>query len=314
MKIIKILTAIGNSNLNNMLKKENEFEVLENDIFYREGILEFLEKNRNIDILILYEKLNGEIEIIDLIKSIKKINNKINIFFILENENYELEKFLKKENIKDIFINDEIDIKKFIEEIKKINFNNNKSLEEEIMRLKDLINKKDEEIIKYKNNIFQNSEKNKIVTIIGEKKIGKSLIISNLKKIYENIYERNLDYEFKEIDITDINEIKNLSKISYKFIFIYERDLKKIKINRKIIDDLIKKNRIDYEKINIIFNKVNKYSINKRIVKNIFYEIKILGNIKLNIYSDYLLNKKNNYKNENIKLKKEYLKIIRNLK
>ena len=314
MKIIKILTAIGNSNLNNMLKKENEFEVLENDIFYREGILEFLEKNRNIDILILYEKLNGEIEIIDLIKSIKKINNKINIFFILENENYELEKFLKKENIKDIFINDEIDIKKFIEEIKKINFNNNKSLEEEIMRLKDLINKKDEEIIKYKNNIFQNSEKNKIVTIIGEKKIGKSLIISNLKKIYENIYERNLDYEFKEIDITDINEIKNLSKISYKFIFIYERDLKKIKINRKIIDDLIKKNRIDYEKINIIFNKVNKYSINKRIVKNIFYEIKILGNIKLNIYCDYLLNKKNNYKNENIKLKKEYLKIIRNLK
>ena len=89
--IIKILTAIGNQNLNNILKKENEFEILKEDIFYKEGILEFLEKNKNIDILILYEKLYGEITIQDLIKNIKKINNEIIIFFILENKNEEIE-------------------------------------------------------------------------------------------------------------------------------------------------------------------------------------------------------------------------------
>ena len=130
---IRILTAIGNQNLNNTLKKEKEFEILENDIFYREGILEFLEKNKNIDILILYEKLYG-------------VENKINL-----------------------------------------------------------------------------------------------------------------------------------------------------------------------KKINIIFNKKNKYSINKKIAKNIFKEFKIIGNIKLNNYCDFLLNEKNNYKIENKKLKKIYLKIIKKL-
>ena len=126
IKIIKILTAIGNQNLNNILKKDSSFNVVENDIFYKEGILEILQKNKNIDILILYEKLNGEIKIIDLIKNIKKINNEINIFFILENKNEELENKLKNENIKNIFFNEEINIKEFIEKIKKIKINNNK--------------------------------------------------------------------------------------------------------------------------------------------------------------------------------------------
>ena len=67
VKKIKVLTAIGNENLNDALKKEKEIEVLQNDIFYKEGVIEFLEKNNNIDILILYEKLSGEINIINLI-------------------------------------------------------------------------------------------------------------------------------------------------------------------------------------------------------------------------------------------------------
>ena len=61
MKKIKVLTAIGDKYLNEKLKKEEEIEIVENDIFYKEGILEYLEKNKNIDILILYEKLPGEI-------------------------------------------------------------------------------------------------------------------------------------------------------------------------------------------------------------------------------------------------------------
>ena len=39
VKKIKVLTAIGNENLNNILKNQNEFEILENDIFYKEGNL-----------------------------------------------------------------------------------------------------------------------------------------------------------------------------------------------------------------------------------------------------------------------------------
>ena len=158
VKKIKVLTAIGNENLNNILKEQDEFEILENDIFYKEGILEFLEKNNDVDILILYENLAGEINIINLINKIKIINNEINIFFILENKNDELEKILKKENIKNIFYINEINVNDFIDKIKNAKINNNEKLIEEINLLKNIINKKNEELIKYKNSNFENKK------------------------------------------------------------------------------------------------------------------------------------------------------------
>ena len=304
--IIKILTAIGNQNLNNILKKENEFEILKEDIFYKEGILEFLEKNKNIDILILYEKLYGEITIQDLIQNIKKINNEIIIFFILENKNEEIENILKKENIKNIFYNEEIDINKFIINLKNAKINNEEKLEKEIQILKNIIQKKDEQLLKYKKNNLEKFDNRKLIIIIGEENVGKSLILSNLK----NIINENDLFEFKEININNYEEIEKIKNITYKFIFICEINLEKIKKNKKNINKLIFENKIDKKNIYIIFNKIDKYSINIKIAKNIFKQFKIIGNIKLNNYSDFLLNKNNNYKKENDKLKRQYLKII----
>lgn len=309
---MKILTATGNQEFNNRLKKEFEFEVLESDIFYREGILEFLEKNKKIDILILYEKLDGEINLIHLIKSIKKINYEINIFFILENRNEELEKLLKIENIKNIFYNDQINISEFIEQLKNIKINNKEKLEEEIKILKNIIDKQDEELLKYKNNNFeklQSFESKKIIGLMGEKKVGKTLILNNLSAMIE----KKNEYEFKEVNINDFWEIEKLNTNINQFIFILEINFEKIQINRKIINKLILDHKIDPQKTNIIFNKINKYSINKKIAKNIFKEFKVIGNIKLNNYCDFLLNEKHNYKNENKKLKREYLKIIKSI-
>ena len=80
MKIIKkVITAIGNQKLIKNLK-ENQINVLCNDISYREGILEFLEVNKNIDYIIINEKIEGEIPIEELIEKIKKSNRKIKIF------------------------------------------------------------------------------------------------------------------------------------------------------------------------------------------------------------------------------------------
>lgn len=303
MKKIKVLTAIGNENLNNILKNQNEFEILENDIFYKEGILEFLEKNNNVDILILYEKLSGEINIINLINKIKIINNEINIFFILENKNEEFEKLLKKVNIKNIFYINEINISDFIEKIKNTKINNNEKLIEEINLLKNIINKKDEELIKYKNN---NVENKKNIILIGEKNVGKTTILNN----FENIIENKNKYEFDELNLEDYLKIKD---DVFKIIFILERRIDKIKLNKKIINELIIKNKINPEKINIIFNKINNYSINKNISKNLLKNINIIGNIKLNSYNNYLINEKNNYKKENKKLIKYFLKIIKKI-
>ena len=303
VKKIKVLTAIGNENLNNILKEQDEFEILENDIFYKEGILEFLEKNNDVDILILYENLAGEINIINLINKIKIINNEINIFFILENKNDEVEKILKKENIKNIFYINEINVNDFIEKIKNAKINNNEKLIEEINLLKNIINKKDEELIKYKNNNFENK---KLVIFIGEKNVGKTTILNNLK----NIYWRENIFEFKEMNMNDYLKIKNET---YKIIFVLERKIDKIKFCKKIINELIFKNKISPEKINIIFNKIDNYSINKNISKSILKNINIIGNIKLNKYPDYLINEKNNYKKENKELIKYFFKIIKKI-
>ena len=59
----KILTAIGNPILNVSLKKENEFEVMAEDIQYQDGIFEFLEKEKNINFLILSELIPGNLDI-----------------------------------------------------------------------------------------------------------------------------------------------------------------------------------------------------------------------------------------------------------
>ncbi len=303
VKKIKVLTAIGNENLNNVLKKQGDFEILENDIFYKEGILEFLEKNNDVDILILYENLAGEINIINLINKIKIINNEINIFCILENKNDVLENLLKNENIKNIFYINEININDFVEKIKNSKINNNDKLIEEINLLKSIINKKDEELVKYKNN---NLQKRKLIIIIGEKNVGKTTITDNLK----NIFNEKNKYDFKELNINNYLEVKNNA---YKIIFITERKVDKIKLCKKIIKILIEQNNINEEKINIIFNKVNNYSINKNISRKILKNIKIIGNIKLNNYPDYLINEKNGYKRENKKLIKYFLKITKKI-
>ena len=107
----KIITAMGNPNLNQKLKKENIFEMMAEDIQYQEGILEFLEENNNIDFVILSELLPGNIEIKKLIEKIKLINQNIKIILFLEKKNEELENYLYAKGIFKIFYHNQIGVK-----------------------------------------------------------------------------------------------------------------------------------------------------------------------------------------------------------
>ena len=110
----KIITAIGNKNLNQKLKQENTINVIGEDIQYREGILEVLKENEDIDFLILSELLSGQIEFKQLIDEIKKINNNIQIIIFLEKNNRELENYLYAKGICYIFYNNQISISEII--------------------------------------------------------------------------------------------------------------------------------------------------------------------------------------------------------
>lgn len=94
--MIKIVTALGNPSLNTELKKHSEFEVIGKDIQYKDGVLEILELNNDINYLIISEMLDGIISFEELINLIKKLNRKIKIIIVLKEKNIEMEEYLIK--------------------------------------------------------------------------------------------------------------------------------------------------------------------------------------------------------------------------
>ena len=78
-----VVTALGDEKINTLLRKEEGINVIGFDIQYQDGIFELLEKNNNIDCLILNINLIGDFNYNDLIGKIKENNNNINliIFF-----------------------------------------------------------------------------------------------------------------------------------------------------------------------------------------------------------------------------------------
>lgn len=292
-----IITAINNPELNNEIKKEKNLKILNKDIIYKEGIIEALEEKKDINLIIINYDLPGKMEIEELINKIKKINEKIELIFILEKEDIKKEEKLKKLNIKNIYYNNKINKEKLIKIIKKENNNKEEELQEEINKLKKIIenNKKEKNFKNIKNKIKDNKNKkiklkkdnNKIKNTIiineNEKNEGSEIILKIAKKAEKNN---------KKILIIDINlENKILQNI----------------FNKKNIDKKINK------KIKYLENSEQK-NIEKKIENALF--IKINKNINLLTGLNYYKNKnKENYINKIINLilknsKKYYLIII----
>ena len=72
---MRILTALQNPEINKILKEQTNYNVVENDIQYQEGIIEILEKNNKINLIIISELLPGNIGIKETINKIKEFNS-----------------------------------------------------------------------------------------------------------------------------------------------------------------------------------------------------------------------------------------------
>ena len=126
-----VITAIANPIINNELKKEKNIEVIGNDIQYKDGVIEILEKNIEVNYIILSDILIGEELLINLIRKINEINK--NIKKIFYNNKVEIKEILD-------IINEENDTDKLIEEIN--------SLKKIILENKNINNIQNKEIIK----------------------------------------------------------------------------------------------------------------------------------------------------------------------
>lgn len=291
---MRILTALQNPEINKTLKEQTNYNVVENDIQYQEGIIEILEKNNKINLIIISELLPGNIGIKETINKIKEFNSDIEIIVILENKNSKIKEFLIQKNIKSIFYNNQITIDELINNIKQKEEKTSQiEINKEIEILKEMIleNKKNKkrktnkiekikikikkEIIKLKKIILRKTgetinRKNAIISIVGAAGVGKSVFISLFSKNIKNkkiliidfdIFNKSLDLIFgydaqKQKEKTIIKISNNIDLLSKIEIFFAENNyLEKNKI-KNILNNFSKKYDL------IIIDNTSEYSCN----------------------------------------------------
>ena len=294
--MIKIITAMNNPKINDELKKEKNIELICKDIFYKEGILEILENEININYIIINSELPGEIKLNNLIEKILEKNEKIKIIILIKKENKN--NFYKIKNDKKDIKDNNIEI---IKDIKNKN----------IIRIFYKNEIKIEQLKKYnqiKNNNENNKEpnnkkiKNKTIIFFGVRQVGKSIIILGITKSIEKNNKKILLIEVNKKE-SDLLLILSKNKNNKKNLIIKKQKIKKYKkthkkyLNKnkiKIIQNLIVKinkniDIISYKKIinfNIIkklekkyeyiFIEINSEKNSKKIINNIDKKILII--------------------------------------
>ena len=299
----RAITAVNNKKIIEKISKNKNFKIIFNNLEYREGILEVIEKIKNIDVIIISELIPGEISIEELIKKIRKINKKIEIIFILNKNDLEKINKLKELKINKIYIEDKNN-EKIKNKINILKINNEKIKNKKIINIFGK-NKsgKTTIIILILNYLLKNKEKILIINInkkIEKYYLKKIKIINNNKFIKINKYEKNLYNIEKNMDLifcTKYKQIKNnfeeLKKM-YDYILIDNMENEKLQMeyffnkdyirNILVIDSeklgmselqrltkkLKKYEQNEHKSLHIIENKYKVSSVSPAVIKEIF--------------------------------------------
>ena len=285
----KIVTAIGNKNINLKLKQEEKIKVIGEDIQYEDGILELLEKEININFLIISEEIVNKNKLINLIEKIKLINKYIKIILILENKNEELENILISKGIYKIIYNnqmtitdlmkilnkkdDEDELKKEIINLRKLimenSQKNNLNKINNKINLNNLKNKFTEKIYKINNTEKNKIINNEIISVSGPSGVGKSIISINLAKALSYKQDKILlmDFDILNNSLYTILGVKNYPQnIEKSLNIVIDSDVNKININEFNVENFIIKinKKIDLISItDLLFYKERKVDIIK---------------------------------------------------
>ena len=109
----KVATAMGNPTLNQELKRYSQIDVMGDDLFYQEAVIDLLEKE-TIDVLALSGILQGQWDLCDFVDRIQKKNPIVRMIVILDENDTEIKCSLLERGIQDIFIDDaeaEVEVK-----------------------------------------------------------------------------------------------------------------------------------------------------------------------------------------------------------
>lgn len=304
---MKIATAIGDTYINEKLKKIDNVEIIGKDISYQEGVIEILEEKKDIDVLILSNNILGEYDFIELINKIIKVSNKVELIVFLKERNINIENYLYSKNIYKIYYlnkenynlflnyfnsnNLKIELEKEINNFKKMIEKNNKNykknkykfeninLKKVNLKLK-IMSKNNKKKLKLKENFDS-----KIIVITGNYGSGKSIVSSILSKV--------ISCKNKSVLLIDFNYFSS----SIKTIFNIKKSYKKIdEINYKNLIIKLEKNLNLFYRIDIFFDQngeIENYKLSnflKEIKNNFEYIIlDLTSNIKYKFIKTILI-------------------------
>lgn len=288
---MNIITALNNPKLNKKIREKTNFNIIGNDIQYKEGIIEMLEKNGEIELAIISELLPGEYTFIELIEKIKNKNKGIEIIAILKEDKEEIKNYLISKGVFDIFINNKISIEELIEKINEKNkIKKEIEINEEIKQLKKIILEKNNKkiniklfnnkkikiiknkiinILKNKNNKINNLKNNKkIISVIGTGGVGKSSFCTIFAKIIKNKKILIIDFDILNSSINSIfgtikNPIKKedakINKDVSDLIIKTDKNIEILCATKILVDKNYKKIKEEFS--NILDDLKNKYDL-----------------------------------------------------
>lgn len=329
----KILTAIGEPELNFKLQELDNLIIKEKDIFYKEGIIEYLEKDTDIDIIILNSKICGNTlqefleQLIKYDKEIFLILDKTEISNDFKNK-MNIKFFLKTEDVLTFFTDSnyhEIDLSEINSNKKVVSILGGNGVGKTLFSSflgKYLAHNNKVLIIDF--NIF--SEDINILFDI-KKEITSYNLDDLIFKVNKNLYVLNgLKYLFNETNKIDnfkvkeiINKMKGIfeyiiidtsSELNLKYIktifpntdyniFIVEPNILQLKKAKDLLEVYLLDFELDKNKTGILINKNNINSLDFSIVKDIFENFKIIGKINYNLKVNSYIN---TYTKNNINL------------
>lgn len=243
----RIITAMGNSILNNELRKYAKYDVLFEDVFCQDILLSKMEKSE-YDVLIISGLLQGQWNLEEFVEKIRKKNNIVRVIVVTDEIDSTTKKILEKNNVLDIFIDSTVEIQNIIDAIDR---------EENIRKKYEMINENIAEYSLEKGEVSQHEincennykfivekavQKQEVIAISGINGSGKSTIAVNLCKSLSS----KSDAKILLIDLDTLNgnvdEILNIDRFPANIEMIIDED-KKSGINYAC--ELIMKNRFD---------------------------------------------------------------------
>ena len=250
----RIVTALGNSILNDELKKYAKYDVLAEDIMYQEGVLDFISQNET-DVLIISGLLQGTNNLVDFANEIRKVSVASRVIFIVDDILEEDKNLLYSKGIFDILYDEKAEIEDVIEAIDREEPINYKAqIKNEVGKLKEELEEK------YKNNVtditslINTTQKQEVISVFGTPGSGKSTIAANLVKWFsKKTNSKILLIDFDTMN-GNLDEILQVSKIPPNVELMMDED-KKCGLNYAA--DLSIKNRLDTNVLDEIVIGVN---------------------------------------------------------